>query len=572
VVDGSGGPARRADVGIAKGRVVEVGRIEARGTREISAEGAIVAPGFVDIHTHYDGQVTWGTSLAPSSWHGVTTVVMGNCGVGFAPVRKADRGRLIELMEGVEDIPGTALHEGLPWAWETFGEYLDFLDGRSWDIDVATQLPHAPLRVYVMGERCTAENPATAEDVSAMASLAREALEAGALGFTTSRTLNHRSIAGEFTPTLRAETEELVGIARGLRTAGRGVLQCVSDFVVEGIVDTDAEFALLYRMAQESNRPLSVSIAQAPGASRKFRTLLDRLAAACDEGVQMRAQVATRAIGLLLGFDGTLHPFLNSPTYQELASLPLAERVRELRRPEVRDRILHERRMVPATILGAGRISDFDSMFPLADPPVYEPDPADSVGARARRERRSPQEVAYDLLLERDGQAFLYLPAGNWADQNLDNVREQLLHRVAIPGLSDGGAHVGTICDASFPSTLLQWWGRERPEGRIPLETLVAKQARMTAEAVGLLDRGVLAPGYLADINIIDLDRLTVRAPTMVQDLPAGGRRLMQSVEGYRHTIKSGIEIMADGNSTGALPGRLVRGEQCATAGRGSTS
>ena len=562
VVDGTGGPTRTADVAVLDGRVVEVGRVDGVGRRELDADGAVVAPGFVDIHTHYDGQATWDGSLAPSSWHGVTTVVMGNCGVGFAPVRAGDRDRLIELMEGVEDIPGSALHAGLPWEWESFPEYLDFLDTVRREIDVAAQIPHAPLRVYVMGDRCRAENPATPADIAEMSRLAREAVEAGALGFTTSRTLNHKSISGEVTPTLRAEIDELVGIADGLGAAQRGVLQVVSDFVVEGIVDTDAEFELLRQMAKCSGRPLSVTIAQTPQSPRKFRLLLDRLAEASRDGVEMRAQVATRAVGLLLGFDNTLNPFLNSPTYQGLAPLPLAERVTQLRRDEVRLAILADTSSGPVALLGGGLVDRFDAMFPLTDPPVYEPDPSDSIAARADREHRTAAEVAYDALLEDDGHAMLYLPAGNWAEQNLDNVREQLLHPAAVPGLSDGGAHVGTICDVSFPSTLLQWWGRDRPNGRIPLEILIAKQARMTAETVGLRDRGVLAAGYVADINVIDFDRLTVRAPTMVHDLPGGGKRLVQRVDGYRHTIKSGVEIMRDGTPTGALPGRLVRGAQ----------
>lgn len=564
VVDGMGGAPRTADVAVSDGRIVAVGRVEERGAREIDADGAVVAPGFVDIHTHYDGQATWDGSLAPSSWHGVTTVVMGNCGVGFAPVRAEDRDRLIELMEGVEDIPGTALHEGLPWAWESFPEYLDFLESVSREIDVAAQIPHAPLRVYVMGQRCHAENAATPEDVAAMALLAREAIEAGAVGFTTSRTLNHKSVTGEITPTHRAEVAELVGIARALGETGKGVMQVVSDFVGEGVVDTDTEFALFYEMAKVSGRPLSVLIAQRADAPRKYRDLLDRLASASD--VKMRAQVGVRAVGAVLGLDASLNPFLGTATYAKVANLSLTERVAQLRRPEIRAAILDEVGSGPVSGQHAALVERFDSMFPLSDPPLYEPDPADSVAAVARREGREPAEVAYDMLLKQDGHALLYLPIDNWADGNLDNVREQLLHPAAVPGLSDGGAHVGTVCDVSFPSTLLQWWGRDRPTGRIPLELLIAKQARMTAEAVGLLDRGRLVPGCVADLNVIDFERLTVRMPRMAHDLPGGSKRFVQPVDGYLHTIKSGVEIMADGEPTGARPGRLVRGAQSSPA------
>jgi N-acyl-D-aspartate/D-glutamate deacylase len=563
VVDGTGGPARVADVAVGDGRVLAVGEVDGRGARELDAEGHLVAPGFVDIHTHYDGQATWDPHLAPSSWHGVTTVVMGNCGVGFAPVRPADHERLIQLMEGVEDIPGTALHEGLPWAWQSFPEYLDFLDGMARDIDLGAQLPHGALRLHVMGERGGTQEPATPDDIAAMAELAREAVEAGALGFTTSRTLNHRTSLGEFTPTLKAEVDELVGIAQGLGAAGKGVLQVVSDFI-----DVDGELGILLRMATESGRPLSISVAQSPRRPDQWRELLDAFAdASATSGVPVRAQVGARAVGLLLGFEATLNPFMYAPAYKDLARLPLAERVARLRQPEVRRAVLDGVTVDKGDSLIGGRlVGRFDLMYPLGDPPDYEPDPSTSVAARAGREGRPAAEIAYDLLLEQDGRAMLYLPSLNYAHGNLDVVREQLLHPAAVPGLSDGGAHVGTICDVSFPTTLLQWWGRDRPHGRIPVETLIAKQCRMTAETVGLSDRGVLAPGYLADLNVIDFDGLTLHAPEIVHDLPAGGRRLLQRATGYRHTFKAGVEIMVDGEPTGALPGRLLRGAQPAPA------
>jgi N-acyl-D-aspartate/D-glutamate deacylase len=481
---------------------------------------------------------------------------MGNCGVGFAPVRPENHERLIQLMEGVEDIPGTALHEGLPWAWESFGEYLDYLDSRPRDIDLGAQLPHGALRLHVMGERGGRQEAANPDDIAEMAELARQAVEQGALGFTTSRTLNHRTSLGEPTPTLKAEIDELVGIAQGLGAAGKGVLQVVSDFI-----DADAEIEIFRAMAERSGRPISVSVAQAPKRPDDWRTHLDRFAAATAEGVTMRGQVGARAVGLLLGLETTLNPFMFSPAYADIADLPLAERVARMQRPEVRADIIDQIR-TGNSVLGGRTVNWFSQMFRLGDPPNYEPDPSDSVAETAARAGRAPADVAYDWVLDADGRALLYIPSLNWAGGNLDVVREMLLHPAAVPGLSDGGAHVGTICDVSFPTTLLQWWGRDRPHGRIPVETLVAKQSRMTAETVGLLDRGVIAPGYRADLNVIDFDRLALHAPVVVHDLPAGGRRLLQRADGYRHTFVAGIEIMSDGEATGATPGRLVRGAQ----------
>ena len=555
VIDGTGRERAVADVAVTDGVITRVGgRVDGRGHRELDAEGHLVTPGFVDIHTHYDGQATWDTQLAPSSWHGVTTVVMGNCGVGFAPVHEHDRERLIQLMEGVEDIPGTALHEGLAWDWSSFPEYLDALDRTPRDIDLGAQLPHGALRLHVMGERGATQQPATPDDIAAMARLAREAVEAGALGFTTSRTLNHRTSLGEPTPTLRAEADELVGIAMALGEAGTGVLQVVTDFI-----DLDGEIELFHRMAAESGRPISVSIAQGPRTPDDWRTELDYFAAATAAGVTMRGQVGARAVGLMLGLEATLHPFMFSPAYGDIAGLPLAERVAHMRHADVRRAIVGGAR-VEDTVLGSRAISRYAFIFRLGDPPNYEPDPSESAAAVAAREGREPAEVAYDALLEQDGTALLYQPVLNWAAQNLDAVGEMLRHPASVPGLSDGGAHVGTICDVSFPTTLLQWWGRDRPTGRIPVETLIAKQCRMTAEAVGLSDRGVLAPGKRADVNVIDFDALRLHAPEIVHDLPAGGRRMLQRATGYRHTFVAGVEVATDGESTGATPGRLVRG------------
>ena len=554
VIDGTGGDRFTGDVAVSGGIVTAVGDVDGRGTRELDAEGRLVAPGFVDIHTHYDGQATWDSQLAPSSWHGVTTVVMGNCGVGFAPVHEGDRERLIQLMEGVEDIPGTALHEGLTWDWESFPDYLDDLDRRPRDIDLGAQLPHGALRLHVMGERGAKQEPATPDDIEEMARLAREAVEAGALGFTTSRTINHRSSLGEPTPTLKAEADELVGIARALGGAGKGVLQAVTDFT-----DLDGEMALFRRMAAESGRPISVSIAQGPRRPDDWRSELDFFADATAQGVTMRGQVGARAVGLMLGLDTTLNPFMYSPAYREIADVPLAERVVLMADPDLRRRIIAGAH-VEDTKLGSRAIHRYGYIFQLGDPPDYEPDPSTSVAAHAEREGRDPNEVVYDWLLADGGRALLYQPVLNWARQNLDVVGEMLRHPASVPGLSDGGAHVGTICDVSFPTTLLQWWGRDRPHGRIPLETLIAKQCRMTAETVGLTDRGVLAPGKRADLNVIDFDGLRLHAPEVVADLPAGGKRMLQRADGYAHTFVGGVEIMADGESTGATPGRLVRG------------
>jgi N-acyl-D-aspartate/D-glutamate deacylase len=560
VVDGSGAPARTADVAIDDGVITAVGKVATRGRREVDADGALVTPGYVDIHTHYDGQATWDTQLAPSSWHGVTTAVMGNCGVGFAPVRPADHQRLIELMEGVEDIPGVALHEGLSWEWQSFPEYLDDIDAKPRDIDLGAQVPHGALRLHVMGERGANREPATPQDIAAMAELAKQAVEAGALGFTTSRTLNHRSSKGELTPSLNAEEDELVGIAEALGSIGKGVLQVVSDFK-----DVDSEFALFRTMAARSGRPISISVAQSPVKPDQWRVILDLMTEANKEGVTMRGQCAARAVGLLLGFEATLNPFMLSPLWkQDLRDVSMAERFARLRRDDVRRTLLEQTQgdARAKDVVGGRLISRFDMMFPLGDPPVYEPDPGSSIAAMAEREGRSPAEVAYDVMLANEGKAMLYLPSLNYVNGSLDAVGEQLAHPASVVGLSDGGAHVGTICDVSFPTSLLQWWGRDRPNGRLPVELLVHKQTRATAETVGLLDRGLLAPGMRGDVNVIDFDALRLHAPEFRYDLPAGGRRVIQQAEGYLHTFVAGTEIRGGNESTGATPGRLVRGAQ----------
>jgi N-acyl-D-aspartate/D-glutamate deacylase len=558
VVDGTGAAARTADVAIDHGVITAVGKVDDPADRTIDADGLLVTPGFVDIHAHYDGQASWGERMIPSSWHGVTTVVVGNCGVGFAPVRPSDHERLIELMEGVEDIPGTVLHEGLAWNWQSFPEFMDALDGRRFDVDLAVQVPHGAVRLHVMGERGARREPATDDDIAAMAAIAAGAIEAGALGFSTSRTLNHRTSRGEFTPTLTAGEDELVGIAEAIGRTGRGVLQVVSDFL-----DVEAEFAIFRSMAERSGRPLSFSLAQAKYEG--WRRQLDLLVDANANGVTMRAQVAPRAVGLLFGLQCTLHPLITNPVFREIASLPLAEQVQALSDPAFKARVLAAaERPRDDSKIGGRLIQAFKRMYELTDPPDYEPAPSTSIAARAEREGRAPLDLAYDILLRDRGNSYLYLPSLNYFDGNLDAVGEMLSHPHTVVGLGDGGAHVGTICDASFPTTLLTLWARDRDRGRLDLPFAVHRQTQATAQTVGLLDRGVLAPGYRADVNVIDFERLEARRPEIRHDLPAGGKRLVQTANGYVATIVAGNVTYENGAALAVLPGRLVRGPQAA--------
>ncbi|WAX58357.1 amidohydrolase family protein [Jatrophihabitans cynanchi] len=554
VVDGTGAAARSADVAVTGGTVREVGRVGGLGRREVDASGAVVAPGFVDIHTHYDGQATWDSRLAPSSWHGVTTVVMGNCGVGFAPSHTYDHDRLIELMEGVEDIPGSALHEGLAWNWSSFAEYLDALDARTFDIDVAAQVPHAALRVWAMGERASAREVADDIEIAAMAELAADAVEAGAFGFTTSRTLNHKSVTGELIPSYEAPDNELVAIAAAIGRTGKGVLQLVTDFP-----DVAADFELMTAMTAASGRPLSVSLGQRHDTPETYREVLRQLRRANEAGHRMRGQVPARGIGLLLGLQCTLHPFMLNPVLRQLASLPVDHQAFRMRDPAVKAAALvAQDELVDENLVGGRLIHRYAQMYELSDPPNYEPDPRTSIAARAEQVGRAPQELAYDLIAAGDGTTMLYLISSNYAYGSLDVVRELLTDPYTVPGLSDGGAHVGTICDASFPTTLLQHWARDRTNG-IALEDVIRRQCRETARTVGLIDRGVLAPGFKADINVIDLDGLRLYPPAMTFDLPGGGRRLSQRTEGYAYTFVRGELTYAAGRSTDALPGRLLR-------------
>jgi N-acyl-D-aspartate/D-glutamate deacylase len=517
-----------------------------------------VTPGFVDIHTHYDGQAVWADRLTPSSWHGVTTVLAGNCGVGFAPCRPDDHELLIRLMEGVEDIPGVVLADGLDWSWETFPQFLDALEARPHDIDLAVQVPHGAVRVYAMGERGANREPATAADVAEMARLARSGVEAGALGFSTSRTLNHRSSDGRPTPTLTAAEDELLGVAAALGRSGRGVLQVVSDFA-----DARAEFGMLRRLVEGSGRPLSVSVVQDDRRPEQWRDLLAWIGEAARAGWPMRGQVCGRPVGIVLGLECTLSPLVRHRAYRALARLPLAERVARLRDPEVRHAILTEE--VPD---GDGRLprmlADFSRIFPLGDPPDYEPRPETSLAAEAARRGRAALEIAYDSMLENEGRGLLYLPFLNYSQGTLEPSLEMMKHPDTVLGLGDGGAHLGTISDASFPTTMLAYWTRDRRGERLSVPWVVRAHARDTAMAVGLEDRGLLAPGYKADVNLIDYDGLRLQPPRVVYDLPAGGRRLVQTAVGYRATIVSGRVVYRDGEPTGALPGRLVRGARSA--------
>ncbi|MGD0245978.1 MAG: amidohydrolase family protein [Streptosporangiaceae bacterium] len=562
VIDGSGSQPRRADVAVLGDRIADVGVVAGRGRREVDAAGALVAPGFVDLHTHYDGQATWDGFLQPSSWHGVTTVVVGNCGVGFAPVKPEHRGRVVELMEGVEDIPGVALTEGLSWEWESFPAFLTALEARPHDMDIGTQVPHAPLRVYAMGDRAMAHEQATRGEIETMAGLAREAVQAGALGFTTSRTLAHRSISGELIPSYDVDADELTAIAVAVGSTGTGVLQLVTDFT-----DPDDDFELMRRMVRESGRPLSVSVSQVQERPQTYRRVLDLLEQARGDGLAITGQVATRGIGMLLGLQCTLHPFMSNPAWQRLAHLPYAEQARLMARPETKAAILAAQdSQAPSNRLGGSSIYLYDMMYELTDPPDYEPEPGMSLGARAARAGQSPEELAYDVIRADAGRGMIYLPIANYTYGSLDAVREMLVHPYTVPGLSDGGAHVGTVCDASFPTMLLQYWARDRRRDRLDLPFVIKKQSRDTASAVGLLDRGLLAPGYKADLNVIDLDRIRLHRPEMSFDLPAGGGRLLQRADGYRHTFVSGVETYRDGQPTGQLPGAVVRGARAAPA------
>jgi N-acyl-D-aspartate/D-glutamate deacylase len=566
VVDGTGAAPFAADVAIKDGVIVAVGQVEGSAIKEIDAAGKLVTPGFVDIHTHYDGQAVWDSHLAPSSLHGVTTVVMGNCGVGFAPCRPQDRDKLIELMEGVEDIPGAVMHEGLEWTWESFPQYLDALEKKPRDIDVCALLPHSAVRVNVMGDRAVAFEPATPDDIAKMRAITKEAVEAGAFGVSTSRTTSHKTLAGDYIPTLRVYEDELMGLAEGLNDAGSGFIEAVSDWITDEGEDTiNAKpdpveaFGILKRVAQNSGRPMVYTLAQRNSLPEMFDKLLEMNRHAYEtEGVNIRPVFPPRAIGILLGLQASQTPFSGCPTFKPLNDLPLAEKVAKLRDPKTRAQILSEDPKKDATFPLLHRLS-YTHMFPFQDK-NYQPKEEQSVAAIAQRGNRSAPEVAYDLLTENGGKNFLYTPVTNYSDFSLSASEKLLGEKMAIMGLGDGGAHVGFILDAGFPTWLLTHWGKN--EGKFATPELVRRLTSDTAQAAGLGDRGRVKVGLKGDLNIIDWAALDFEAPYVVQDLPAGGKRLMQGASGYAYTIVSGQVTHQDGTPTGVLPGKLVRGQR----------
>jgi len=558
VVDGTGSEPLEADVAVQDGRITEIGRVASAGREEIDAKGLAVTPGFVDIHTHYDGQATWDDRFTPSSGHGVTTVLMGNCGVGFAPCRPQDRDTLIKVMEGVEDIPELVMREGVPWNWQSFPEYLDALDARRCDIDFATQVPHAPLRVFVMGRRGVDREPATAVDMATMTSMVEEGLNAGALGFTTSRSLFHRTSEGALTPTITAAEEELAAIARGMGRIGKGVIQLLDDFQ-DTTADGATEFAMLRRLAKLSGRPLSFTLLDISLYPGRWEILLREVERANRDGLPIRGQVAARPVAILYGLELSFHPFSTCPSYREVADLPLAQKLARLHDPALRMRLLAEEPTYrnPQMLAFMRSVSN---MFVLGDPPNYTPAADQRLDARAAAFGVSPLELAYDLLVSGDGRTILFHPGANYTDCSDVNMGRMLRHEHTVMALGDGGAHYGLICDASYTTHALTYWTRDRKGERWPLAWTVQQLTDVPAQTIGLGDRGRLAVGYRADINVIDLDHLNVAAPHPVHNLPGGGRRLEQKAEGYRATIVAGEVTYRDGAFTGALPGKLVRG------------
>ncbi len=559
VIDGTGRAPIEADVALSGNRIAAVGKVTGTGKEEINAKGKLVTPGFVDIHTHYDAQAVWDDHLAPSSWHGVTTAVMGNCGVGFAPCKPADRQKLVELMEGVEDIPGAVMNEGMEWSWESFGEYLNALERKNRDMDICALLPHAAVRVFVMGERALQLENANQADIAQMREIARDAMQAGAFGFSTSRSLSHKTLRGDPTPTIRAQEEELRGIAMGMKDAGSGMLEMVSEWAP----DHNAEFAMLRRIIEDCGRPAVFTLTQRHSRPEVWRDLLRSADKAAADGLAIRPVFAPRAIGVLLGLTGSQNPFSATPTYKGIAHLPLAERVQRMRDPAIRAAILSEDPKKDSTFPLFPRLS-YSIMFRFGTPPNYQPKPEDSLEAIAQREGRTPAEVAYNVLLENDGQNFIYTTISNYAYHDLSMSETLLNNRNCIMGLGDGGAHVAFILDAGYQTWLLTHWGRTM--GKFAPEELIRRLTSDTAGAAGLHDRGVLAVGKKADVNVIDWDRLGADAPYVVSDLPAGGKRLLQKVHGYEATIVSGQVTFREGVATGVLPGRLVRGPQAALA------
>ena len=562
IVDGSGGEPFAGDVAIQDGVIVSVGAFTGEAREVIDATGLTVTPGFVDIHTHYDGQAIWSEELSPSSSHGVTTVVIGNCGVGFAPCRDADHDRLIRLMEGVEDIPGVVMAEGLSWDWESFPDYLNALEARPRDIDVAALLPHSPLRVFVMGERGAQREAATADDLERMQALTREALDAGAIGFATSRLLIHRTKAGENIPSYQADVEELKAIAGAMRDADTGVLQMVLDAPFSSWTD---ELAHLLTVAKAAGRPATFTLGTSNTGEPVWQDALRICEEANEQGLKISPQILPRPVGMICGFELSSHPFSLCPSYEAIAALPLDQQLPHLRDPEFRAKLVAEKPHDGHPLAMMTR--NWDWIFPLSDPPNYEPPAESSVGAQARSLDITPEEVAYDLLMNGgDGKGMLYNTLGNFYNGRLDTIHDLITHPDTVMGLGDGGAHYAAICDASYPTFLLTYWTRDRDGPRLSIPQAVRALTSRPAETMGLRDRGRIAPGYKADINIIDLNALHLHAPQVRYDLPGGGRRLDQKATGFVATIVSGEVIRRSDDATGARPGRLVRGAQTVPA------
>jgi N-acyl-D-amino-acid deacylase len=559
IVDGTGAPAFHGDIAIDGGKIVSVGAKAGAGRREIDAGGLLVAPGWVDIHTHYDGQVAWDPYLSPSSWHGVTTLVMGNCGVGFAPVRRGKEDFLISMMDGVEDIPTETLKAGINFEWESFGEYLDALSRMKRVLDVGTHVPHCAVRAFVMGERGAANEPATPDDIAQMAAIVREGVNAGALGVSTSRTLVHRTRDKAYVPGTFAAVDEMLGIGRALGEAGRGVFEIITD-----VTGPDADLQWMADLTKETGRPINLAALVSRRSGMKMREVFELIRRTNADGGRMVAQIAPRPAASLMSLQSSLHPFSTHRSYRQLmAGLSLEARVAKMRDPNVRAQILNDKPAVREEQTLA-MVSRFDQHFALGDPPNYEPTAEMSILARAKRDGKKAEEIAYDALLENDGRGIIYMPLA-FKDYSFDSLRPLLMDSSTILSLSDGGAHCGVICDAGMPTYLLTHWVRDRVRGeRIPLEWAVMRQTKETAELYGMTDRGVLAPGMKADINVIDLDDLRLHPPEMVFDLPANGRRFVQHVDGYKYTFVSGEMTFEDGEPTGAMPGKVVRGSHLA--------
>ena len=556
IYDGTGQGSFVSDIFIKNELVVDIRKsnINDKCLEEIDANGLIITPGFVDIHTHYDGQVTWDNYISPSSWHGVTTAIMGNCGVGFAPVHHFDHDRLVTLMEGVEDIPEVVLTEGLEWKWETFGDYLDYISKRSFDIDIGAQVPHGALRLYVMGQRGADREIANDEDIKLMSKLAAEAVSIGALGFTTSRTINHRTSEGDLVPQFTAAENELVGISKAIGKTNKGVMQLVTD-----LIGGRQEYLILEKMVIESNRPLSITVAQTDANNYEWEDLLGWIEDSANNGLPIKAQVCGRPVGLVLGLSVTLNPFSAHPSFNKISNLPLEEKTKIMQSPNFKKKLLNEK---PTTNDGLilSILRNYNNIYILDDPPNYEPLIEESLGFQAKKVDIEVDEFLYDCLLMEDGKKLLYYPIGNYMDSSLDAAKRMMESEHSLLGLGDGGAHCATICDASFTTHMLTFWGRDRVRGpKMDLSWIIKSHTRDNALAMGLNDRGLISKGMKADINVIDFDNLTLHAPEVVNDLPAGGKRLIQNVDGYVATIMSGKVTYRNGMKTGELPGKLIR-------------